>query len=81
MVFEGWLQGGGNLLHILLIFDLSHRFTLHHQFCRSDVIGGHYCIENRFDVIIIHAHAIDMVFEAWDGQGAPKSSTGGLMDP
>ena len=33
-----------------------------HQFCKSDAIGGHYCIGNKFDAIVIHVDAIGMAY-------------------
>ena len=32
-----------------------------HHFCKSDAIGGHYCIE-ELDAIVIHVDAIGMIY-------------------
>jgi hypothetical protein len=33
-----------------------------HQFCESDAIGGHYCIDMELDAIVIHVDAIGMIY-------------------
>ena len=33
-----------------------------HQFCKSDAIGGHYCIEKELDAIVIRVDAIGMIY-------------------
>jgi hypothetical protein len=36
--------------------------VLLHQFSKSDAIGGHYCIDKAFDVIVIYVDAIGMIY-------------------
>ena len=33
-----------------------------HQFCKSDEIGGHYCIEKELDAIVIYVDAIGTIY-------------------
>jgi hypothetical protein len=50
-----------------------------HQFWKTDAIGGHYCIENEMDVIVIHVDAIGMTYRIILNKGCNRYDTFGRI--